>query len=136
MKPVRILPLLCSLGLLAQGAAAASDQRAHDLPAREGLCVRSTISAIGERLVDGTNDQPIPGSGSSVDFADGLNQVGYDELLPIKQSRVGDHVMICLIRIPKACPPGDDRGRIYTTTNLRTLESWTLADSEHGCGGA
>src|SRR5271154_1587857 len=78
MKPVRILPLLCSLGLLAQGAAAASDQRAHDLPAREGLCVRSTISAIGERLVDGTNDQPIPGSGSSVDFADGLNQVGYD----------------------------------------------------------
>ena len=31
---------------------------------------------------------------------------------------------------------GDARGRIYTTTNLRTLESWTMPDSEHQCGGA
>ena len=31
---------------------------------------------------------------------------------------------------------GDNRGKIYTTTNLRTLDSWTLTDSEHSCGGA
>ena len=25
--------------------------------------------------------------------------------------------MMCLVSIPEDCPPGDDRGRIYTTTN-------------------
>jgi hypothetical protein len=25
---------------------------------------------------------------------------------------------------------------MYTTTNLRTLDSWTLPDSQHMCGGA
>lgn len=60
-----------------------------------------------------------------------------DAALPaIKNSRVGDHVLNCLVFIPKDCPKGDDRGRIYTVTNLRTLESWTLPDSQHSCGGA
>jgi hypothetical protein len=36
--------------------------------------------------------------------------------------------------IPKDCPPGDDRGREYTTTNLRTDEAWTLPDSQQMCG--
>jgi hypothetical protein len=43
---------------------------------------------------------------------------------------------MCLVQLPFACPAGDVRGRWYTTTNLRTLESWTLPDAEHGCGGA
>lgn len=38
--------------------------------------------------------------------------------------------------LPQHCPPGDNRGKIYTTTNMRTVKSWTLPDSEHRCGGA
>jgi hypothetical protein len=45
-------------------------------------------------------------------------------------------VRICLVSLPQNCPPGDTRGRIYKTTNLRTRQSWTLPDSEHSCGGA
>ena len=43
---------------------------------------------------------------------------------------------MCLIQIPYPCPPGDNRGRLYKTTNLRTHRSWTLRDAEHMCGGA
>ena len=31
---------------------------------------------------------------------------------------------------------GSAGGKVYRTTNLRTRQSWTLPDSEHGCGGA
>ncbi len=54
----------------------------------------------------------------------------------VDRSRPGDPVRICLVSIPKHCPPGDNRGRTYKTTNLRTHRAWTLPDSEHMCGGA
>lgn len=41
-----------------------------------------------------------------------------------------------LIFVPKDCPPGDDRGRVYETTNLRTHEVWQTHDDPHMCGGA
>jgi hypothetical protein len=41
-----------------------------------------------------------------------------------------------MIAIPGGCPPGDRRGKVYSTTNLRTWEAWTLSDSQHLCGGA
>ena len=88
------------------------------------------------RLQSGINGPFVPGSGSAVRFANGAYQVSYDELEAVQHSRGGDKVFLCLIRIPRDCPPGDNRGRIYTTTNLRTLDSWTLPDSEHSCGGA
>ncbi len=62
--------------------------------------------------------------------------MSYDKVQEIIRSRVGDPVLMCLVEIPQDCPPGDDRGKIYTTTNLRTQESWTLPDSQHSCGGA
>jgi hypothetical protein len=51
-------------------------------------------------------------------------------------SKVGDKVRFCLISIPKDCPPGDDRGRVYETTNLRTNGVWKMPDDPHMCGGA
>ena len=102
---------------------------AQSLPSREGQCSQTTISRLGHRLDD-------PGTGSLVNFANGGGQVSYDEVPQLARSKVGDKVYICLIQIPTNCPPGDNRGRIYTTTNLRTQESWTLPDSQHGCGGA
>ena len=58
------------------------------------------------------------------------------ELVKDGASRPGDVVRVCLVSIPRPCPPGDKRGRVYKTTNLRTHGEWTLPDSEHSCGGA
>src|SRR4051794_40191706 len=56
--------------------------------------------------------------------------------IAMKDGNVADHVLICLVFIPKNCPKGDDRGKMYTVTNLRTLKSWTLPNAQHSCGGA
>jgi hypothetical protein len=74
--------------------------------------------------------------GTSVSYKNGGMQWSFDTIQAVINSRKGDHVLICLVFIPEHCPPGDTRGKIYTTTNLRTLESWTVPDSEHSCGGA
>jgi hypothetical protein len=77
-----------------------------------------------------------PGSGSAVKFANGVYQVSYETEKPIEESTIDDPVKVCLISIPKDCPPGDDRGKLYSATNIRTKAQWVLYDSEHGCGGA
>jgi hypothetical protein len=108
---------------------------ADPLPTQIGQCSRSTISTIGTRL-EGEAGAPVPDSGSAIGFANGGGQVSYETVLPIARSRLGDPVSICLVSIPRGCPPGDNRGRIYQTTNLRTRQSWRLPDSQHSCGGA
>jgi hypothetical protein len=45
-------------------------------------------------------------------------------------------VLLCLVSIPKNCPAGDERGKIYSATNLNTTAYWLLPDAQHGCGGA
>jgi hypothetical protein len=106
------------------------------LPTTPGTCELTAISSISSRLADGSTRQPIRGSGSAVSFTNKGYQVSYAEEPAIIRSRRGDKVYMCLMQIPKDCPPSDDRGRIYTTTNLRTMTSWTLPDAEHRCGGA
>ena len=71
-----------------------------------------------------------------MELANGVYGVSYEQVPAVQASRRGDRVITCLISIPQHCPPGDARGRVYTTTNLRTEESWTLPDSQHRCGGA
>jgi hypothetical protein len=109
---------------------------AATLPMREGTCDRTRIAAVEQRLRNGPGGPFIADSGSAVRFTNGGYQVNYAEVAAVQNSRIGDPVLVCLIRIPQGCPPNDARGRVYTTTNLRTLESWTMADSEHKCGGA
>ena len=41
-----------------------------------------------------------------------------------------------LTKLSDGCPPGDDRGKVYRATDLRTHASWEASDSEHMCGGA
>lgn len=43
---------------------------------------------------------------------------------------------VCLIRKPRKCPVGDDRGKLYSVKDLRTNAKWALPDAEHRCGGA
>jgi len=106
------------------------------LPTRPGTCTWTKIKRLEHRLGEGKDGPFVPDSGSAVTFDNGGNQVSYEELDQIHHSRAGDPVLMCLVSIPQHCPKGDNRGRMYTTTNLRTWESWTMPDAEHHCGGA
>ena len=75
-------------------------------------------------------------SGSAVTYANRGGQVSYSYIEAIAQSHIGDAVLLCLVSLPQNCPPGDDRGKVYSATNLRTNNSWTLPDAQHMCGGA
>jgi hypothetical protein len=114
--------------LFGEGLWAAASPALAAPPARVGTCAYSRITWVGQRVG--------PNTGSAVRLRNGVNGVSYDQIAPVNLSRVGDRVFTCLISIPRNCPPGDVRGRIYTTTNLRRMESWTLPDSPHFCGGA
>ena len=126
--------MLGTVAVLLLGVAIARAQVTGNdpLPGRVLTCAGSVITMIGPRL----EGDPNFSSGNSVVFKNGASQVSYEKVPAIINSKRGDHVLVCLVYIPRNCPPGDNRGRIYTTTNLRTLESWTLPDSEHSCGGA
>jgi hypothetical protein len=105
---------------------------ADDLPTQLGACSETTISFIGGRL-EGDNNFD---TGTSVQFDNGGAQISYERDEGVVNSRIGDPVRICLVSIPADCPPGDDRGKVYATTNLRTGASWEMPDSQHMCGGA
>lgn len=101
--------------------------------------MQTTVKAVGQRLQAPSANgvlTDVPDSGSAISFADGLSQVDYDAVPGIDHSRAGDAIRLCLISMPKGCPPGDERGRVYAGANLRTGESWNAMDSEHECGGA
>jgi hypothetical protein len=120
------------------GGVACGSARVGDLPKRVGDCVNTKIYWVGTRLgcSRGVGCRNDPDSGSAVNFKNGGSQVTYDTVPAIEESRKGDPVRMCLVSIPRNCPKGDNRGREYRTTNLRTRKSWTLPDSEHQCGGA
>jgi hypothetical protein len=103
---------------------------AAPLPGRVGQCSVTSVKALETRL------QGMPDSGSAISYENGGYQVSYDIIPAIQSSRRGDSVRLCLVFIPKHCPPGDARGRIYEATNLRTGGTWKAPDSEHSCGGA
>jgi len=103
------------------------------VPLTVGECSKTTVSHIGTRSrgLDGS-----PGSGTSIDFANGIFLVAYDTVPEAEASKPGDTVTICLASTKKDCPPDDDRGKFYTVINLRTEQSFTMSNSSHGCGGA
>lgn len=103
---------------------------------RLGMCARSTIKEVTQRLGDRRTHQAMPNSGSAMVLNNGVLGVSYDQVPALNESKAGDPVYTCLVKLPRNCPPGDHRGKIYTTTNLRTENSWTLPDAEHSCGGA
>jgi hypothetical protein len=131
-----IVRLARAAALLSALAALAAPAFAAGLPTHVGQCVRTTVKSVETRLAGGSNNQPVAGSGSAISFANGGYQVSYDQLPAVDSSRPGDPVEMCLVSIPRDCPPGDARGREYRTTNLRTHKAWRLPDSEHSCGGA
>jgi hypothetical protein len=108
-------------------------------PARVGECAERTIAVILTRLNEKLpSKKPRPGDdgGSYVRYTNNDTQVSYEWNAALVHSKVGDKVRFCLISIPKDCPPGDNRGRVYETTNLRTHGVWKMQDDPHMCGGA
>ncbi len=100
------------------------------VPRKVGQCVTTRISELASRL------ENMPDSGSAVNYTNGIYQVSYETLPGVASARVGDSVKLCLISLPSDCPKGDDRGKTYRATDLRTKKTWEAMDSEHMCGGA
>jgi hypothetical protein len=121
---------LSVMGLAAATFMIADAATAANLPRRVGQCVETRVKEVATRL------ENTPGSGSAIDFENGGYGVSYEQVPAVDNSRAGDPVTLCLVSIPKGCPPGDNRGRRYRATNKRTGQSWTLPDAEHMCGGA
>lgn len=116
----------------ASAASSQPEEPGGGMPQKIGECSESRIEDIGGRLEGDANFE----TGTSVQFANGGSQITYDKDWGVIRSRIGDPVRICLVSVPKGCPPGDDRGKVYNTTNLRTGDGWELPDSQHMCGGA
>jgi hypothetical protein len=129
---IRTATALCLMLIIAAPASA----REGRLPRHVGECVITHVKAVETRLEDGITHEPLAGSGSAIRFTNGGYQVSYDMVPAVEASRPGDPARMCLSSIPEGCPPGDDRGRTYRVTNLRTHRSWSLPDAEHMCGGA
>ena len=119
-----------ALFLIAGTASSPAESEKAGVPKKIGQCVRTEISELGSRL-EGT-----PESGSAVGYANGIRGVSYDIVGALRRSRIGDPVTLCLVSVPRNCPPGDDRGKVYSAVNGRTKERWSLPDSQHSCGGA
>jgi uncharacterized protein len=110
----------------------------NDLPTAVGACTKTKIAEITTRFGDelkrpATSDVD---AGSAVNYANDGHQVSYSYDEALAASAVGDDVILCLISVPRDCPAGDDRGRVYSATNLRTKGFWIMPDSQHSCGGA
>jgi hypothetical protein len=109
------------------------------LPTEMGACATTSIVSIQNRI------EGEPDMGKSVNYANNGYQVadgtsGLDNVPDHTQNmqdwKVGDQVRMCLLSIPTNCPAGDNRGKVYETTNLRTDETWQAPDAWHSCGGA
>ena len=121
----------------ATAIAAGNAPLTRGLPTRIGQCVATQVARITPRLDFGRSPAPEDyDSGTAVEFANGGYQVSYSREDAILASRPGQGSVMCLTSIPRRCPPGDVRGRVYTTTNVATRATWTLPDSQHSCGGA
>ena len=82
---------------------------ARGLPQHVGQCRFTRVKTVETRLMDGVTNQPIPGSGSMIEFENGGSQVSYQQEKSVDRSRSGDLVRMCLVSIPENCPPGDDK---------------------------
>lgn len=107
------------------------------LPGKVGECADTTITSITDRFgADLTPSKKGAEKGTFVRFSNSGFQVSLVKERAVARSQVFDKVNMCLVEIPKGCPEGDIRGRVYKTTNLRTGESWSLPNDIRSCSGA
>jgi len=108
-------------------------EQPYEVKVSPPLCTDTFISEISPRL---PSEDPKT-SGTRIRYANGLGGVSYDYVASISErSKVNDPVKVCLIAKYLNCPKGDERGKTFEGTNLRTGEKWKLGDSSHICSGA
>ena len=110
-------------------------ERISQLPRKVGECFETTITSITDRYGEDIAERAKRGSdpGTIVRFSNSGVQVSLRRENSVVRSQVFDKVNMCLVEVPKECP-NDLRGRVYRTTNLRTKESWSLANDIKSCG--
>jgi hypothetical protein len=110
-------------------------ERISQLPRKVGECFETTITSITDRYGDDLSQRAKKGAdpGTIVRFSNSGVQVSLRRENSIIRSQVFDKVNMCLVEVPKECP-NDLRGRVYRTLNLRTKESWSLANDIRNCG--
>src|SRR5258708_5147607 len=101
------------------GPARAAVPAADVLPTQAGECAETTITALTDYwgLKISARKQEID-QGVAISFSNKGGQYSHETPPAVVKSKVGDRVKLCLISIPSGCPAGDNRGRIYRTTNL------------------
>lgn len=107
----------------------------RDLPSKPGGCAKTRIKSITTRFGEPASYEN-QNEGTAVEFENGGYQVSYERGDEFANVAAGQDVVICLMNIPRDCPGGDERGRIYYTLDLKTQTQWVLPDSQHLCGGA
>jgi len=117
----------------AAGNANGTDQ---PLPEAIGQCASTHIETLTTRLGDDPLATASPEAGSAATFTNGGTAVSYDREAGLASAKVGEPVVMCLLSIPRDCPSGDERGRVYYGIDLAIKGSWALPDSQHMCGGA
>lgn len=126
-------------GVIGAKAAAFADGMPLDqdqpLPRAVGDCAITHITDLSTRFGEPLQGAD-PDAGTAIGLTNGGWQVSYDMVYALYDAEVGDPVVMCLVSIPRDCPAGDDRGRIYYGLDARTGGAWSLPDSQHGCGGA
>ena len=120
----------------------------HEVKVRPPVCETVTVAkvypgcakseAMGEGVRADGDAWGCSGAGAGgIDYTNGKHQNGeYANVPAMEASRPGDRVRLCLVSKMVNCPPGDDRGHVYTALNLRTHGKWRKPDSSHSCGGA
>jgi hypothetical protein len=112
-------------------------ERISKMPGKVGECADTTITSITDRYGEDLAPRPKNGAdpGTIVRFSNSGAQVSMHRENSVVHSQVFDKVNMCLVQVPADCP-NDIRGRVYRTTNLRTKESWSLANDVKSCGGS
>jgi uncharacterized protein len=124
------------IGKKALDVAADAPQGANQpMPTKIGDCAVTHIAELTTRFGDplATADA---NAGSRVSFSNGGGLVSYGREEGLANSEIGDPAVVCLMSIPRDCPAGDDRGKVYYGVDLTRHGTWMLPDSQHGCGGA
>ena len=102
-------------------------------PTRINDCSNTFIQEITTRFDDDPDAEAV------VVLTNGVVLFFYvkiDEVPALKTALPGDKVKLCLTQVPDDCPPGDERGKIYSVLNYRTQQYFKAMNSWHYCGGA
>ncbi len=149
--------LICSVtlsGLYAWHELSRPTERMASAPAPAGRCVSVKVEEVSSRF--GAEPGQFGSEDGIVTLSNGVGLYLYRSLkrdrapgwgisetsrpINLTESRLlfspGDPVTLCLQYLPPSCPPGDERGRIYTMVNPRTGARVDGHYGRNGCGGA